>query len=214
MKKIGIIGSGIVAQTLGAGFLKHGYQVMLGTRDKSKLADWQKGAGANTLVGSFADAANFGEIIVLAVKGTVAKNALDLMGHENLSNKTVIDATNPITDAPPTNGVLKFFTNLDRSLMEELQETVPAANFVKAFNSVGSAFMVNPSFESKPTMFICGNNENAKKEVSKIIDQFGWETADFGMVESARAIEPLCMLWCITGLMKNEWTHAFKLLKL
>jgi predicted dinucleotide-binding enzyme len=84
---------------------------------------------------------------------------------------------------------------------------------VKAFNSVGSAFMVNPSFESKPTMFICGNNEDAKKEVSEIIDQFGWETADFGKVESARAIEPLCMLWCITGLSKNEWTHAFKLLK-
>ena len=214
MKKIGIIGSGIVAKTLGSGFLKHGYQVMLGTRDKSKLAEWQKGAKANALTGSFAEAGKFGEIIVLAVKGTVAKKALELIGQENLKNKTVIDATNPIADAAPTNGVLKFFTNLDKSLMEELQETVPNANFVKAFNSVGSAFMVNPMFESKPTMFICGNNENAKKEVSKIIDQFGWETADFGMVESARAIEPLCMLWCITGLMKNEWTHAFKLLKL
>jgi predicted dinucleotide-binding enzyme len=214
MKRIGIIGSGIVAQTLGAGFLKHGYQVMLGTRDKSKLTEWQKGPGANALTGSFADTGKFGEIIVLAVKGTVAKKALELIGQENLKNKTVIDATNPIADAAPTNGVLKFFTNLDKSLMEELQETLPAVNFVKAFNSVGSTFMVNPSFESKPTMFICGNNEDAKKEVSKIIDQFGWETADFGKVESARAIEPLCMLWCITGLSKNEWTHAFKLLKL
>jgi predicted dinucleotide-binding enzyme len=214
MKKIGIIGSGIVAQTLGAGFLKHGYQVMVGTSDKSKLAEWQKGAGANALVGSFADTAKFGEIIVLAVKGTIAKNALALMGHENLNNKTVIDATNPIADAPPTNGVLKYFTTLDKSLMEELQETVPDANFVKGFNSVGNAFMVNPSFESKPTMFICGNNEYAKKEVSIIIDQFGWETADFGMAESARAIEPLCMLWCIPGLSENKWTHAFKLLKL
>ena len=214
MKKIGIIGSGIVAQTLGTGFLKHGYQVMVGTRDKSKLAEWQRGAGANGRVGSFADTAKFGEIIVLAVKGTIAKNALALMGHENLNNKTVIDATNPIADAPPTNGVLKYFTTLDKSLMEELQETVPAANFVKGFNSVGNAFMVNPSFESKPTMFICGNNEYAKKEVSVIIDQFGWETADFGMAESARAIEPLCMLWCIPGLSDNKWTHAFKLLKL
>jgi predicted dinucleotide-binding enzyme len=213
MKKIGIIGSGIVAQTLGAGFLKHGYQVMLGTRDKSKLTEWQKGAGVNALTGSFADTGKFGEIIVLAVKGTVAKKALELIGQENLKNKTVIDATNPIADAAPINSVLKFFTNLDKSLMEELQETVPTANFVKAFNSVGSPFFVNPSFESKPTMFICGNNENAKKEVSKIIDQFGWETADFGKVESARAIEPLCMLWCIPGLAKNEWNHAFKLLK-
>ncbi len=213
MKKIGVIGSGIVAQTLGAGFLKHGYKVMLGTRDQSKLTEWQKGPGANALIGSFADAATFGEIIVLAVKGTVAKNAIDLMGHENLKDKTIIDATNPIADAPPTNGVLKFFTNLDKSLMEELQETVPAANFVKAFNSVGSASMVNPSFETKPTMFICGNNAHAKKEVSLIMDTFGWEASDFGMVESARAIEPLCMLWCIIGFTNNQWTHAFKLLK-
>ena len=214
MKKIGIIGSGIVAQTLGGGFLKHGYQVMLGTRDKSKLAEWQKGAGAKAIVGSFAETAKFGEIIVLAVKGTVAKNALGLIGHQNLKNKTVIDATNPIADVPPANGVLKYFSSLDRSLMEELQETVPDANFVKGFNSVGNAFMVNPSFKSKPTMFICGNNKEAKKEVSAIIDQFGWEAADFGMAESARAIEPLCMLWCIPGLSNNEWTHAFKLLKL
>jgi predicted dinucleotide-binding enzyme len=214
MKKIGIIGSGVVAQTLGSGFLKHGYKVMLGTSDKSKLAEWQKSTGYDALSGSFAETAKFGEIIVLAVKGTIAKKVLGLMGHENLHGKTIIDATNPIADAPPVNGVLKFFTTLDRSLMEELQEAVPDANFVKAFNSVGNAFMVNPSFESKPTMFICGNSENAKKEVSLILDKFGWETADFGMVESARAIEPLCMLWCITGLTKNEWMHAFKLLKL
>ncbi|MDI9356468.1 MAG: NAD(P)-binding domain-containing protein [Chitinophagaceae bacterium] len=213
MRKIGIIGSGVVSQTLGTGFLKHGYQVMLGTRDKSKLTKWLKDAGTNAFTGSFADAGRFGEIIVLAVKGTVAKKTLDLIGQENLKNKTVIDTTNPIVDAPPINGVLKFFTNFDKSLMEELQEIVPDANFVKAFNSVGSAFMVNPSFESKPTMFICGNNENAKKEVSEIVEQFGWETADFGKVESARAIEPLCILWCIIGLSKNEWTHAFKLLK-
>ena len=214
MKKIGIIGSGVVAQTLGSGFLKHGYKVMLGTNDKSKLAEWQKSTGYDALSGSFADAAKFGEIIVLAVKGTIAKKVLGLMGHENLHGKTIIDATNPIADAPPVNGVLKFFTTLDKSLMEELQEAVPDANFVKAFNSVGNAFMVNPSFESKPTMFICGNIESAKKEVSLILDKFGWETADFGMVESARAIEPLCMLWCITGLTNNEWMHAFKLLKL
>ena len=62
-------------------------------------------------------------------------------------------------------------------------------------------------------MFICGNDEDAKQTVSKILDSFGWETADMGMVEAARAIEPLCMLWCISGILRNEWTHAFKLLK-
>ncbi len=212
-KKIGIIGSGVVAQTLGAGFLKYQYQVMLGTRDSSKLTEWQAGVGKGVQVGSFADTTAFGDIIVLAAKGTAAKSVLELAGAANLRGKTIIDAANPIADEPTDNGVLRYFTNLDRSLMEQLQAAFPDANFVKAFNSVGSAFMINPSFESKPTMFICGNNEEAKKEVTEILDLFGWETADFGNVESARAIEPLCMLWCIQGIAKNEWNHAFKLLK-
>lgn len=213
MKKIGIVGSGIVAKTLGKGFVKYGYEVMLGTSDPSKLQDWKNNTGPNAHIGSFSETTQFGDIIVLAVKGSKSKNALELMGHDHLKGKTIIDATNPIADAPPTNGVLKFYTNLDQSLMEELQLAVPEANFVKAFNSVGSAFMVDPHFESKPTMFICGNNEDAKKEVSYILDQFGWEAADFGKVESARAIEPLCMLWCIPGMLQNQWSHAFKLLK-
>ena len=128
--------------------------------------------------------------------------------------KTIIDATNPIAEAAPENGVLKFFTSLNKSFMEELQETIPLANFVKAFNSVGSAFMVDPSFDTKPTMIICGNNDNAKKEVTEVLNKFGWDTANYGKVESARAIEPLCMLWCIPGFLNNEWNHAFKLLKI
>lgn len=204
----------MVAKALGIGFVKHGYTVMLGTRDVTKLAEWQDSVGSGAQIGSFTETAKFGDIVVLAVKGTVAKNALEQIGSDNLVNKTVIDATNPIADAAPVNGVLKFFTTLDKSLMEELQETVPAAHFVKAFNSVGNAFMVNPPFESKPTMFICGNNEEAKKEVSAILNQFGWEVANFGKMESARAIEPLCMLWCIPGINDGQWTHAFKLLKL
>ncbi len=214
MKKIGIIGSGVVAKTLGEGFLKHGYQVMLGTRNANKLAEWLNTEGGGANAGTFSEAAAFGDIVILAVKGTVAKSALDLADVENLKGKTVIDATNPIADAAPVNGVLKYFTEMNHSLMEQLQAAFPEARFVKAFNSVGSAFMVNPSFESKPTMFICGNNKEAKSEVKEILTQFGWETADFGMVESAGAIEALCMLWCIPGIAKNEWSHAFKLLKL
>ena len=213
-KKIGIIGSGMVAQALGAGFLKHGYDVQLGTRDASKLDEWLGKEGKGATVGSFAEAAAFGDIVVLAVKGTVAKEALSLIGLGNLNGKTVIDATNPIADAAPENGVLKFFTNLDSSLMEELQKAAPEAHFVKAFNSIGSAFMVNPPFATKPAMFIGGNNSDAKKEVAAILDQFGFETEDMGGVEAARAIEPLCMLWCIPGFLENRWTHAFKLLKL
>jgi len=211
--KIGVLGSGEVAKVLAGGFLRHGHEVMLGTRDSAKLADWAA-QHPPAQVGSFADTATFGDVVVLAVKGTVAADALRAAGAANLAGKPVIDATNPIADAPPVNGVLKFFTNLDESLMERLQREFAEAHFVKAFNSVGSGRMVNPQFDSgKPTMFICGNDEAAKKTVGGILDQFGWETADMGTAEAARAIEPLCMLWCIPGFRRNEWTHAFKLLR-
>ncbi len=210
--KIGVLGSGIVATTLAGGFLKHGHEVMLGTRTAAKLADWSK-KNPKGHIGSFSEAAKFGELVVLAVKGTVAADALRAAGAVNLAGKPVIDAANPIADAPPVNGVLKFFTGLDDSLMERLQREFREARFVKAFNSVGSACMVNPKFKGgKPTMFICGNDEAAKKTVSDILDQFGWETADMGKAEAARAIEPLCILWCIPGFLRNDWSHAFKLL--
>jgi predicted dinucleotide-binding enzyme len=213
MKNIGIIGSGIVAKTLGAGFIKHGYKVMLGTRETEKLKHWQAEEGKGAEIGNFSETARFGEIVVLAVKGTIAKDVLESIGEEILEGKIIIDATNPIANAAPINGVLKFFTNLDESLMEQMQNIFPKTHFVKAFNSVGSAKMVNPQYELKPTMFICGNNTVAKNEVSDILDKFGWETQDMGHAEGARAIEPLCMLWCIPGFLNNQWTHAFKLLK-
>jgi predicted dinucleotide-binding enzyme len=210
--KVGVLGSGDVAKTLASGFLKHSHEVMMGTRSPDKLKDWgaknRKGR-----VGTFEQAAKFGELVVLAVKGTAAADALRAAGAANLASKPVIDACNPIADAPPTNGVLKFFSNLDQSLMEKLQKEFGSARFVKAFNSVGNACMVNPQFKGgKPTMFICGNDDGAKKIVAGILDQFGWETADMGKAEAARAIEPLCMLWCIPGFLRNDWTHAFKLL--
>ena len=210
--KVGILGSGDVAKVLGSGFLKHGHDVMLGTRMSSKLADWAK-QNPRGRVGGFADAAQFADLVVLAVKGTIALEALRAAGAANLAGKPVIDATNPIADAPPVNGVMKFFTNLDESLMERLQREFAGTHFVKAFNSVGNARMVNPQFAGgKPTMFICGNDETAKQTVRGILDQFGWETADMGKVEAARAIEPLCMLWLIPGFLRNQWSHAFKLL--
>jgi predicted dinucleotide-binding enzyme len=213
--KIGIIGSGAVGQALANGFLKHGYSVLVGTRDPSKLNEWKSKAGKNASVGSFAEAASFGEIIVLAVKGTVARHCVELAGVKNLVRKTVIDATNPIADLPSENGVIRFFTDLKSSLLEQLQSDFPEINFVKAFNSIGYAVMVNPDFGGlKPSMFICGNNDGAKKEVAEIVALFGFEVEDMGHAEAARAIEPLCILWCIPGMLKNEWTNrAFKMLR-
>jgi predicted dinucleotide-binding enzyme len=212
--KIGILGSGVVGQVLGSGFIGHGYEVMVGTRSPDKLAEWKAKAGENGRVGSFAEAAAFGDILVLAAKGTAAKDTLGMAGAENLGGKIIIDTTNPLAEAPPENGVLRFFTSLDNSLMEQLQAAFPDARFVKAFNSVGNAVMVNPDFGGiKPTMFICGNDADAKREVSTVVDLFGFEVEDMGSVQAARAIEPLCILWCIPGFLRNQWTHAFKLLK-
>jgi predicted dinucleotide-binding enzyme len=214
MKKIGVLGSGMVGQALADGFLKHGYDVMRGTREPAKLANWKQGAGAKASVGTFAEAARFGELVVLAVKGTAAESVIDLAGAQALSGKTVIDTTNPIDDKPPVKGVLAFFTTFDNSLMERLQKRAPAAKFVKAFCCVGNALMVNPKLPGgPPTMFICGNDAGAKAEVKTVLDQFGWETEDMGAVEAARAIEPLSILWCIPGFLQNHWTHALKLLK-
>lgn len=213
-KKIGVLGSGSVAQTLAQGFLKHGYDVKMGTRDAQKLAEFATKTNGKISIGSFADAAAFGEILVLAVKGKVAHAALGLAGDANLKGKTIIDPTNPIEEgAAPENGVLKFFTSINRSLMEDLQAANPEAHFVKAFSMIGGPHMVNPQFTSTPTMFICGNNAGAKKEVSEILVQFGFEVEDMGAATAARAIEPLCILWCIPGLTGGSWNHAFKLLK-
>lgn len=211
-KRIGILGSGNVGQALGAGFLKHGYTVMIGTRDANKLSDWQA-QHAEGRVGSFQEAAAFGEIVVLAVKGSVALDVLEMAGAQTISGKTVIDATNPISNAPPTEGVLHFFTSLEESFMERLQKAYPEARFVKAFSSVGAHLMVNPQLGAVPSMFIAGDDEGAKAEVASILEEFGWETEDMGPAVAARAIEPLCILWCIPGFRENSWGHAFKLLK-
>jgi predicted dinucleotide-binding enzyme len=211
--KIGVLGSGEVGQTLGAGFLKHGHQVMLGTRNPQK-PEVQKWVGENSgaKAGTFEETAKFGELLVLATAGPAAEHALQLAGAANLAGKTIMDACNPIADGEaPQQGVLKFFTGPNDSLGERLQEKFPQAHIVKAFNSVGAAQMVNPHYEQgTPTMFYCGDNAAAKAEVTKIITQFGWEPFDCGGIIGSRAVEPLCVLWCLPGFLRNQWTHAFK----
>ena len=214
MKKVAVIGSGAVGKALAKGFLKHGFDTTIASRSEEKRKALSDEIGGKIKTAGFSDAAKQADIVVIAVKGHSAKNALKEIGIENIKNKTVIDTGNPIADLPPVNGVLQYSSSLGRSLMEELQEQAPDAHFVKCFSCVGSAFMVDPDFgDVKPSMFICGNNEDAKKEVKEILGKFNWEIEDMGMVEAARAIEPLAMLWCIPGMREGKWTHAFKLLK-
>jgi hypothetical protein len=198
--------------------LKHGHEVMRGSRDPGKLAAWLSGVAADSKsrakTGTFADAARWADTVVLAVKGDAAESAVELAGIDNLARKTVIDTTNPIAAAPPKDGVLAYFTNFEESLMERLQKKAPQARFVKAFSCVGSAFMIEPKFPGgPPTMFICGNDKAAKADVTRVLTTFGWDVADMGAATAARAIEPLCILWCIPGLSGGSWTHAFKLLR-
>ncbi len=214
--KAGILGSGVVGRVLASAFLKEGYQVMLGTRNvlKEEVVNWQKdNPGGHA--GTYKETAEFADLLVLAVSGLAAEEVIQMAGKENFSEKLLIDACNPIAAAPPDHGVLQYFTLQNESLMERIQNLLPEAKVVKAFSCVGNAFMYKPPFAGgPPTMFICGNDEEAKKSVAGILTSFGWETEDMGSMEAARAIEPLAMLWCIPGFTKNQWTHAFKLLKL
>ena len=211
--KIGIIGSGIVGQTLAAGFLKHGQEAMLGTRDpqKPEVQKWLK-EHSGAQVGTFDEAARFGELVVLATAGGAAENAIALAGPENLAGKVVIDTTNPIAGAP-VDGILPFTTGPNESLGEKVQAAAPKSLVVKAFNSVGAIRMIDPHYEQgTPTMFLCGNDAGARAKVGEIVKQFGWEPFDCGGITAARALEPLCILWCLPGFQHGQWNHAFKVL--
>lgn len=213
--KTGIIGSGIVGQVLAKAFFNEGHSVQLGTRNTAKEEVIRfKEENPGISVGTFAETAAGNELLVLATGGGVTEEAINLAGLSNFSGKIVIDATNPIAGAPPVNGVLQFFTGPNESLLEKLQVLLPEAKLVKAFSCVGNAHMYKPSFAGgPPTMFIAGNDDDAKKAVTGILTSFGWETEDMGKAEAARAIEPLCILWCLPGFTRNQWGHAFKLLK-
>lgn len=208
---VAILGSGQVAQALALGFKKHSYAVVLGNRNPDKIKAF--GDANGFAVGTLSHACEAASLIVLAVKGSQAESIVQTLA-PLLQGKVVIDPTNPISDAPPVNGVLQFFTGPNDSLMERLQATVPGAKFVKAFNCIGGAFMVNPQFTNgTPAMFICGDDSEAKAKVRTITTAFGFQTEDMGGSTSARALEPLCQLWCAPGFLRNEWNHALAWLR-
>jgi predicted dinucleotide-binding enzyme len=212
MQRAGVIGSGAVGQTLARGLATHGYQVRIASRSPDKLREFTEGSGIQA--GTLPDVAGWADTLVLAVKGSAALDALAQIGEEGTRGKVVIDTSNPIENAPPEDGVLRFFTGPNESLMERLQQAHPSARFVKAFSTIGSALMVNPALTGgRSTLFICGNDPDAKATVSRLIEQFGHDVWDMGTAKAARAIEPLCILWCIPGFRENDWRHAFAMLR-
>ena len=211
MSRVAILGSGEVGQALALGFLKHDYDVRIASRTPAKLADFARESGIPAV--TLSEAAEWGEGAVLAVRGDGATSALELAGPVHLEGKWVIDTTNPIASEPPVDGVLGYFIGPNDSLLERLQKAYPKIRFVKAFNSVGSTLMVNPEWPGPPgTMFYCGDDDGAKKQVARIITLFGWEGWDMGTSRAARAIEPLAQLWCIPGFRENRWSQAFRLM--
>jgi predicted dinucleotide-binding enzyme len=214
MAKVGIIGSGVVAQKLGTGFLLTGHQVTLGSREPAseKLAAWKTANGSNASTATFEETARFGEILVVATAWSGTENALGLAGPENFRGKTVIDVTNPLVFVP--NAFPTFALGHTDSAAEQIQRWLPGAHVVKAFNSAGNEHFFRPSFPGgPPTMFYCGNDDGAKKVVDAILESFGWTPLDVGGLESARFVEPLCLLWVAILFRSGSPNHAFKLLK-
>lgn len=208
--RIGILGSGDVAKSLAAGFLSRDHEVMLGTRDPLKLESWRDAAGKHAHIGSFSDAADYGEMIVLATHGMATVDIVQGAGAHAFSGKVVMDATNPLLfdDTGPHLAI-----GFDDSLGERIQRAIPSAKVVKVYNTVGNAHMVDPQFPGgPPDMFIAGDEEAAKSTVSKIVRDFGWNVIDLGGIEQSRLLEPMCMVWVVHGLRSGSWNHAFKLL--
>jgi predicted dinucleotide-binding enzyme len=196
--KIGIIGSGAVGQALGRGFAELGNEVMLGTRDpnSAKMHDWLTKTGKGTKAGTFEETARFGELLVLCPLFRAVEDIIKLAGKDNFKGKIVIDTTNPIADAPPKDGVLKYVTGNGESAGELIQKWLPDSKVVK-HSTARNPSMFRPKFEDgQPTMFICGNNADAKRKVSRILRDFGWDVMDSGSIEASNALEGLCIIWC------------------
>jgi len=211
--QIGILGSGMVGQALGLGFVKLGHEVKIGSREpgSEKLKPWLAQAGKKASTADFEATAKYADIAVLATLWSGTEHALALAGPDNLARKVVIDVTNPLVAEP--NKPLRLALGHTDSGGEQVQRWLPNSKVVKAFNTVGHAHMVNPSFPGgPPDMFICGNDAAAKQVVTGICRNFGWGTVDAGGIEGARLLEPMCILWVTHGLQTNSWNHAFKLL--
>jgi predicted dinucleotide-binding enzyme len=208
--KVAVLGSGDVGRVLASGFIGLGHEVKVGTRDPEKLRQWADAAGTNASVGSFEEAARFGDLIVLATLGSGTESAIRMAGTDNFDGKVVIDTTNPLDFS---SGAPRLSVGHTDSLGEQVQRLLPAARVVKAFNTVGNALMVNPRLPGgPPDMFLCGNDADAKKIVSQICENWGWGVIDLGGIDASRYLEPMCLVWVLHGFRSGKWMHAFKML--
>jgi 8-hydroxy-5-deazaflavin:NADPH oxidoreductase len=212
--RIGILGTGDVGRALGKGFLALGHEVKLGARHagNEKAIAWAKEAGGKATAGTFAEAAGFGEWVVVATLGMAVEEALQAAGPERFRGKLVIDTTNPLDFSGGMPPKLAFAG--DDSGGERVQRLLPGARVVKAFNTVGNSLMFRPELPGgPPDMFIAGNDAEAKKQVTALLKEFGWGTADAGGIESSRYLEGMCLVWVLTATGTGNWNQAFKILR-
>ncbi len=212
--RVGVLGTGEVGRRLAEGFRSRGHDVMIGTRDpgKAELGEWLAGAGAGVGVATFEGAAAHGDLVVLAVLGDAADEVISRAGAHNFSGKVVVDAMNPLDFSagfPP-----RLSISGHDSLGEHIQRALPDAKVVKAFNTIGNTYFVDPSFsEGKPTMLIAGNDEDAKRTVTELLGDFGWpDVVDIGGIEGSRELEAICIAWVKIGGARGAWNHGFRLL--
>jgi predicted dinucleotide-binding enzyme len=212
--RVGVLGTGEVGRRLAAGFRSRGHDVMIGTRDSGKpeLREWLSGDGAGINPGSFEQVAAHGEVVVLAVLGDAAEAVIGEAGCENFSGKVVIDAMNPLDFSggfPP-----KLSISGEDSLGERIQRMLPEAMVVKAFNTIGNQYFVDPQFsEGQPTMLIAGDDDGAKAAVGDVLADFGWsDVIDIGGIDGSRELEAICIAWVRIGGARGAWDHGFKLL--
>ncbi len=209
--KIGILGSGDVAQALGAGFAKHGHEVMIGSREpgSEKLKQWRQAVGSHGHTGTSQEAAKYGDWVVIATLGTGTEAAVDAAGPANFEGKVVVDVTNPLDFS---GGAPGLFVGTTDSLGERVQRKLPGAHVVKAFNTISNIQMVDPRTKAgKPKMLIAGNDAGAKKEVEEFVKGLGWGgVLDCGPLDGARWLEALVPLWVRVGQQLNTWEHIFQ----
>jgi predicted dinucleotide-binding enzyme len=227
-RNIGILGTGVVAQTIAAKLNELGYQITMGTRDVTKtqalternqyggppFTEWHQ-QYKKIKLGTFADAAKFGEVVFNCIKGDAALEALKLLKADIIRNKVVVDISNPLDFSkgmPPS--LVSQWTNTN-SLGEEIQAAIPEANVVKALNIVNCEVMVNArKTGGDPTMFIAGNNPRAKEEVKKILIQFGWtDIIDLGDISGARGMEMLLPIWLRVWAATQNGYFGFKIVR-
>jgi predicted dinucleotide-binding enzyme len=212
--KVGVLGTGDVGRVLGSAMIQTGHEVKMGSRDagNSKMIEWVEKNGTKASGGTFEDAAKFGELLFLCTLWSATAEIIQMAGPKNFAGKIIIDTTNPLVFTP--NELPKLAMGHTDSGGEQVQRMLPDAKVVKAFNIVGNAHMFKPHFPGgPPTMFFCGNDQDAKKVVDGLLKEFGWETIDIGGIEGARLLEPMCILWVNYGFQTASWNHAFKLLR-